>query len=270
MFHRVSIHFKVIHAILCVTRDGPSGSFLRFHFLNEARHATAVPICNKEDILKIRPTDYSRLDVNKRNAGRIFLLIMLGSLCLGAIFSLNLMQTPAHATCPTNTSPSDESKSPAGIAALVSRQLDSTFGQQVCSVKTSSAHTPAHSQTLAAVQVPAQRVQPLSYQQPQSASASLAPDAPSISNMIGQVFGPYAGAAQHVAMCESSLNPGATNSEPIGGSHAAGVFQILYPSTWSTTSQAANSPYDAYANIVAAHEIFVRDGYSWREWVCQP
>ena len=92
----------------------------------------------------------------------------------------------------------------------------------------------------------------------------------SVANMINQVFGSYAGGAMNVATCESGLNPGATNSMSIGGSHAAGVFQILYPSTWAGTSEAANSPYGAWSNIVAAHEIFVRDGYSWREWTCQP
>jgi len=88
--------------------------------------------------------------------------------------------------------------------------------------------------------------------------------------MIDQVFGPYAAAAMNVAMCESGLNPGATNPISIAGSHAAGVFQILYPSTWDGTSEAASSPYDAWSNIVAAYEIFARDGYSWREWTCQP
>jgi len=91
-----------------------------------------------------------------------------------------------------------------------------------------------------------------------------------ITSMIYQVFGSYGDQAVRVATCESSLNPNATNSLPIGGSHAAGLFQVLYPSTWYTTSQAASSPYDPMANILAAHDIFVRDGYSWREWVCQP
>ncbi len=54
------------------------------------------------------------------------------------------------------------------------------------------------------------------------------------------------------------------------GSHAEGVFQILYPATWEGTSYASYSPYNAWANIQAAHEIFVRDGYSWREWACKP
>jgi len=52
-------------------------------------------------------------------------------------------------------------------------------------------------------------------------------------------------------------------------SHATGLFQILYPSTWLTTSQASQSPYDAYASTLAAYQVFQRDGYSWRGWVCQ-
>src|SRR5437588_384184 len=86
--------------------------------------------------------------------------------------------------------------------------------------------------------------------------------------MIKQVFGAYAGGALNVAHCESGFNPRAYNPVSIGGSHAEGVFQILYPSTWSGTSEASSSPYSAMANILAAHQIFVRDGYSWREWSC--
>ena len=88
--------------------------------------------------------------------------------------------------------------------------------------------------------------------------------------MIQQVFGPYAQGALHVATCESGLNPNAYNPTSIGGSHAVGVFQILYPSTWMRTPEASSSPYNAMANILAAHSIFVRDGYSWHEWSCQP
>src|ERR1700681_1795720 len=57
----------------------------------------------------------------------------------------------------------------------------------------------------------------------------------SVVSMIQQVFGPYAGSALAIARCESGFNPGATNPLAIGNSHAAGVFQILYPSTWSGT-----------------------------------
>lgn len=86
----------------------------------------------------------------------------------------------------------------------------------------------------------------------------------SVPAIINQVFGAYGPAAVNVARCESGLNPGAYN--PSG---ATGLFQIM-PGTWAGTSQAGGSPYNAYANAVAAHEIFVRDGYSWREWTCQP
>ncbi len=96
-----------------------------------------------------------------------------------------------------------------------------------------------------------------------TASAPTQVESGSVASMISEVFGAYASSATSIATCESGLNPSATN--PSSG--AAGLFQIL-PSTWSTTSEAGSSPYSAKANILAAHEIFVRDGYSWREWVC--
>jgi len=89
-------------------------------------------------------------------------------------------------------------------------------------------------------------------------------------SIIQAVFGAYANEAIAVARCESSLNPSAVNPTSIGGSHASGLFQILYPSTWRTTSQAGASPYNAQANAQAAYEIFRRDGYSWHEWSCKP
>ncbi|GCF07524.1 hypothetical protein [Dictyobacter arantiisoli] len=91
-----------------------------------------------------------------------------------------------------------------------------------------------------------------------------------VTSAINDAFGSYSGQALRIAQCESTMNPGATNSMAIGNSHAEGLFQILYPSTWSGTSQAGASPYDARANARAAFEIFKRDGYSWREWQCQP
>jgi hypothetical protein len=91
----------------------------------------------------------------------------------------------------------------------------------------------------------------------------------SVQSMIDSVFGPYAGQALSVARCESGYNSGAYNGISVGGSHAEGVFQILYPSTWYGTSYSGYSPYNAWANIHAAYQIFARDGFSWREWVCR-
>ena len=91
-----------------------------------------------------------------------------------------------------------------------------------------------------------------------------------IIDSIKAVFGSYSTGALNIARCESGYDPNAYNSYPVAGSHAEGVFQILYPSTWSSTSYARYSPYDYNANIRAAYEIFHRDGNSWREWECQP
>lgn len=96
-------------------------------------------------------------------------------------------------------------------------------------------------------------------------SANRAPLGLSIESMITRSFGSYAPGAINVARCESGLNPAAYN--PYSG--ASGLFQII-AGTWAGTSQARYSPFNAQANIAAAHEIFVRDGYSWREWTCLP
>jgi transglycosylase-like protein with SLT domain len=101
------------------------------------------------------------------------------------------------------------------------------------------------------------------------------PPAPSVGqqaviNDIYAVFGANAGAALNIARCESGFNPYAVNPIVVLGSHAEGVFQILYPSTWNTTSYAGQNPYNYDANIHAAYQIFARDGYSWREWQCRP
>ena len=83
-------------------------------------------------------------------------------------------------------------------------------------------------------------------------------------DVIRGTFGAEADQAIRVAACESGLNPNAYN--PSG---ASGLFQIM-PGTWAGTSEAGSSPYSAQANALAAHEIFVRDGHSWREWTCRP
>ena len=87
----------------------------------------------------------------------------------------------------------------------------------------------------------------------------------SVQSEIVAVFGRYANAALAVARCESGYNPNAKNPS----SSASGVFQFLH-STWLTTSYAGYSPFNASANIHAAYQVFSRDGYSWREWECQP
>ena len=125
-------------------------------------------------------------------------------------------------------------------------------GQTICIPSSgASGYAPAQGQV-------SQSVTP--YVAPQPAPASNG----SVASMISQVFCPSCSAAINVASCESGLNPGAYNS-----SGASGVFQIM-PGTWAGTSEAGASPFNAYANIVAAHQIFVRDGYSWGEWTCKP
>ncbi len=106
---------------------------------------------------------------------------------------------------------------------------------------------------------------PQNYRPPVGAN----PGQQAIINEIVAVFGSNAPGALNIAKCESGYDPNAWNSYPIMGSHASGVFQILYPSTWNTTSYSGSSPFDANANIHAAYQIFHRDGNSWREWQCK-
>ncbi len=136
-------------------------------------------------------------------------------------------------------------------------------GQRFCIPAGGSVHNTGQVTQQTPATTPAPATQPAQPVQ----SAPVAP-ASSVTGMIEQIFGVYAPEAINIARCESGLNPGAYNPISIGGSHAAGLFQILYPSTWAGTPEAGASPYNAWANIEAAHAIFVRDGYSWREWTC--
>jgi hypothetical protein len=86
--------------------------------------------------------------------------------------------------------------------------------------------------------------------------------------MISYEFGSYTADAMKIANCESSMNPVAVNPESVAGSYATGLFQILYPSTWNTTSFKNGDPKDAWTNTQAAYEIFHRDGNNWHEWAC--
>ncbi len=141
-------------------------------------------------------------------------------------------------------------------------------GQTICIVVHGAARSipkPVHNNPAPIQNTPAQPV-PV---QPTSVPPPATPQPTPVSSgnipaMINAAFGSYGPGAINVATCESGLNPNAYN--PSG---ASGLFQIM-PGTWARTSEAGQSPFNAAANIAAAHEIFVRDGYSWREWSCQP
>jgi hypothetical protein len=111
---------------------------------------------------------------------------------------------------------------------------------------------------------------PTATPKPKVPAPGVNPGQQAIIDKITAVFGSYAPGAINIARCESGFDPNSRNVIAIGGSHASGVFQILYPSTWNGTSYASYSPFDADANIHAAYEIFRRDGYSWQEWACKP
>jgi len=205
----------------------------------------------------------------KRFVGK-FTIVFMALLSLCAVFGLNV--PGAQAKDRTACSGSDQAYTVAGGDTL--SEIASRYGTSWSTLASyNSIADPNLIFVNQVVCIPAGGSGSVSQPQSTTPSNSSQPQAPqggSVASMIDQVFGPYAAAAMNVAMCESGLNPGATNPISIAGSHAAGVFQILYPSTWDGTSEAASSPYDAWSNIVAAYEIFARDGYSWREWTCQP
>jgi hypothetical protein len=69
-----------------------------------------------------------------------------------------------------------------------------------------------------------------------------------------------------LAWCESNHTPSARNRTPLGGSHASGLTQILYPSTWRTTPYGHLSPFDPATSALAAGYIWRRAGGSFKEW----
>jgi hypothetical protein len=128
----------------------------------------------------------------------------------------------------------------------------------------------AYANTVPWVPTPTPTPRPTPTPVPYSPPLGANPGQQAVINEIVAVFGPYAQGALNVSRCESGYDPNAVNPYAIGNSHASGVFQILYPSTWDTTSYAAQSPFDYNANIHAAYEIFSRDGHAWSEWACKP
>jgi transglycosylase-like protein with SLT domain len=104
-------------------------------------------------------------------------------------------------------------------------------------------------------------------------SIDAAPSSPNdVTSYIQQKFGVYSSQALTIAKCESGYDPSAVNvTTPVYvdgvPEHAVGVFQFL-PSTFKEVSTGNILNYRD--NIDAAYALFVRDGYSWREWECKP
>ncbi len=141
---------------------------------------------------------------------------------------------------------------------------------QTCGTATGQTASPVHSTTTPVHPTISTKPAPVPPSKPAPAPVATG----SVQQMIAQVFGGYAGQALAVARCESGDNPGAYNPTAVwyNGSylgHAMGVFQIVN-ATWNSTSYRGYSPYNAWANVQAAHQIFARDGDTWREWACKP
>jgi hypothetical protein len=197
-------------------------------------------------------------------------LILLGSLIGGSLILHTLNHTNTIGNCSSTSVQSITASASQSCAKIISHHQVLATGQFFPNLKGEVTGSEILS-------VPRQiAVTPTPVPQPAKTYPTPVPTIPyptspgqaAVIAMINQVFGSYAAGALNVARCESGFNPLAYNPISIGGSHAEGVFQILYPSTWKGTSEASSSPYSAMANILAAHQIFVRDGYSWREWSC--
>ena len=202
-------------------------------------------------------------------------LVLVALILLGSLIGGSLM---LHAVNHTNTVGNCSSSSVRSIAASVSQSCTKVLpNHQVQATVQINANIEGEVVGSEILSLPRQIAPtPTPIPQPVKIYPTQVPTIPyptspgqaAVIGMINQVFGSYAPGALNVARCESGFNPQAYNPISIGGSHAEGIFQILYPSTWRGTSEASSSPYSAMANILAAHQIFVRDGYSWREWSC--
>lgn len=79
--------------------------------------------------------------------------------------------------------------------------------------------------------------------------------------MIGRVFGARAPEAIRVAICESSLNPGAI------GPGGRGLFQINpRHHMWRVQAVRGTTLFDPMTNIRVAKHLFDEQG--WRPWAC--
>ena len=197
-------------------------------------------------------------------------LILLGSLIGGSLMLHAMNRTKTIGNCSSSSVQSIAASASQSCAKVISHHQvqvnvlinpnlkGEVIGSEIVSVPRQIAPTPTPEPQ--PVKVYPTQVPTIPYPTSPGQAAVIA--------MINQVFGSYAPGALNVARCESGFNPLAYNPISIGGNHAEGVFQILYPSTWSGTSEASSSPYSAMANILAAHQIFVRDGYNWHEWSC--
>jgi len=197
-------------------------------------------------------------------------LILLGSLIGGSLMLHAMNRTKTIGNCSSSSVQSIAASASQSCAKVISHHQvqvnvlinpnlkGEVIGSEIVSVPRQIAPTPTPDPQ--PVKVYPTQVPTIPYPTSPGQAAVIA--------MINQVFGSYAPGALNVARCESGFNPLAYNPISIGGNHAEGVFQILYPSTWSGTSEASSSPYSAMANILAAHQIFVRDGYNWHEWSC--
>ena len=81
-------------------------------------------------------------------------------------------------------------------------------------------------------------------------------------NLACLTYAVSCGLMWRLARCESGLYAGAKNRT----SSASGLFQMLYPSTWSSTPYWGFSVWSPYANAFAAGHMLAHGRRS--EWVC--
>jgi hypothetical protein len=197
-------------------------------------------------------------------------LILLGSLVGGSLILHAMNHTNTVGNCSSSSVQSITISAPQSCAKVIVHHQVQVAGQLNPNLKGEVIGSEILSVPRQIASTPTPEPQPVKIYPTQVPTIPVptSPGQAAVIAMINQVFGSYAAGALQVARCESGFNPLAYNPISIGGSHAEGVFQILYPSTWRGTSEASSSPYSAMANILAAHQIFVRDGYNWHEWSC--